>query len=134
MSDTPRTKKNLALHDLRNASIIAEACSGKSIQTIATEHKRNRKWLSVQLNHPKNQEVFTEIYEATIAEAKSRLPDLVSAAFDTMEDILYSTQNEPQRLEAAKAVLNIASRHWKPDAQPVCTCKREHAEIDVDPN
>jgi transposase-like protein len=120
MSDKPETKKKLTIQQLRNAAIIAEAASGKSITQIAAEHGRNRKWLSIQLNHARNQELFSEIYEATIAEAVDRLPALVRLAFDIAEKEMQHPYDSERRMAAAKAILTIAAKHWQP--QPTCTC------------
>jgi transposase-like protein len=120
MKTITETKKKLTIQQLRNAAIIAEATSGKSIKEIAEEHGRNRKWLSIQLNHSRNQELFSEIYEATIAEAVERLPALVRLAFDIAEKEMQHPYDPARRMTAAKAVLSIAGRHWQP--QPSCTC------------
>lgn len=124
MNSKTEPKKKLSIAELKNVAIIAQATSGKSIKEIAEEHGRNRKWLSLQLNHPKNQAIFSEIYQATIDEAIARLPALVAKAFDVMEKELQVSYSSDRRVTAAKAILGIAGKHWQP--QPcICNCRDE---------
>lgn len=117
----PETRKKLNICDLRKAMLISQAVSGKSLTQISEEQGRNRRWLYETLNSTENQAILAEIYSETIAEATSRMPKLVSLAFDAVEKLLEAPYADDRKIPAALAILKLAARQPQP-----CNCQKDY--------
>lgn len=117
----PENNKKLNICALRNAMLISQAVSGKSLTQISEEQGRNRRWLYTMLNSPENQALLAEIYSETVAEATARMPKLVNLAFNAVEKLLEAPYADDRKIPAALAILKLAARQPQP-----CTCQNDY--------
>jgi transposase-like protein len=102
--------ENTKLSDLRREAMLLRLASGQSIAKVAREFDCDAKHLSRWLNDGEGLERLDSSLQRARETLESRLPALITKSLDTLEAALSSPFMSPERMQAAKTIVQITAR------------------------
>jgi transposase-like protein len=118
------TIKNRKLSELRKDIILAHLCTGKSVAEVARELNINAKhihdWLKV---YEGVERLETSLRDARLI-LETRLPELIEKALKVLGETLSAPYMSPEKMAAAKLIVNVVTKLSSPKKCPSCDAIR----------
>lgn len=109
MEITKPSKSN-KLSELRKEAILLQLASGQTVARIAREMDCDASHVYRWLSQGEGLERLDNSLQRARETLQSRLPDLIAKSLDTLEAALNSPFLGPERMQAAKTIIQITAR------------------------